>query len=337
MITDLGPTAEQIESMRHHVMERVEEHSVSEEHSRRPRRVNARRVGLIALGAGVVAAALIVTSVIMPGGTRMGTPANAAEFLKTAAAATLQTSEPVAGPGQYLRVSTNAVYLTSAASQASATSMAWLEPSTIVVYIPADRSGEWVQERHTLLPTTFFGDSQKLAVKAFAGDQKSPERNGILRARGGAFYGSLAPGEKVAQEYDVEKLPRDPGALRDYFYNSYVGGSLSIDENVWKRMTELLSTPGIPADLRAALYKAMALVPGVKIIEGQATLDGRTGVALGRTDSARPSISLEVIIDPNTGLLIGERTVTLLKDGVVPAGTTTSWTSVETSVVDFAP
>jgi len=174
-------------------------------------------------------------------------------------------------------------------------------------------------------------------MKAFEEDQRSPEREGILRARGGAFYESLAPGQKVAQEYEVEKIPRDPGALRDYFYNSYVGGSLSIDENVWKRMTELLSTGGIPADLRAALYKVMALVPGVKIIDSEANLDGRTGVALGRTDAARPSTSLEVIIDPNTGLLIGERHVSLLKDGVVPAGTTTSWTSVETNVVDFAP
>jgi len=337
MITDLGPTAEQVESMRHNVMERVEERSVSQERNRRPRRVNARRVGLVALGAGVLAAALIVTSVIMPGGTRMGTPANAAEFLKTAAAATLQTSEPVAGPGQYLRVSTNAANLGSAGSQAGISTMAWLSLSTQVVYIPYDRSGKWVQERHSLRPTTFFGDSQALAMKAFEEDQRSPEREGILRARGGAFYESLAPGQKVAQEYEVEKIPRDPGALRDYFYNSYVGGSLSIDENVWKRMTELLSTGGIPADLRAALYKVMALVPGVKIIDSEANLDGRTGVALGRTDAARPSTSLEVIIDPNTGLLIGERHVSLLKDGVVPAGTTTSWTSVETNVVDFAP
>lgn len=337
MITDLGPSAEQIQSMRRNVMKHVEDRSLSRERTRRPRRVSAQRIGLIALGAGVLAAALVVTSVIMPGGTKVGTAANAAEFLGTAAVTTLHSSDPTPGPGQYLRVSTNAVDLVDATPQGSTTTLAWLDPSTIVVYIPADRSGKWIQERHNLRPTTFFGDSEKLAMQNFEGIQKSPAMEGIIRENGGAFYETLAPGQKVAQEYDVEKLPRDPGALRDYFYNSYVGGSASIDENVWKRMTELLRTPGLSAGLRAPLYKAMALVPGVKIIDSDVNVNGHTGVALGRTDPARPSMSLEVIIDPSTGLLIGERMVNLVKDGAIPAGTNISWTAIETDVVDSAP
>ena len=337
MITDLGPTAEQIQSMRHNVMTHIEDRSLTQERTRRPRRVSAQRIGLIALGAGVLAAAIIATSVIMPGGTKMGTAANAAEFLTTAAVTTLHSSDPTPGPGQYLRVSTSTMDLVDATPQGSTTTLAWLDPSTVVVYIPADRSGKWVQERHHLRPTTFFGDSQKLAMQNFEGSQKSPAMEGIVRANGGAFYNTLIPGQKVAQEYDVEKLPREPGALRDYFYSSYVGGSASIDENVWKRMTELLRTPGISADLRAPLYKAMALVPGVKIIDNEVNMNGHTGVALGRTDSARLSMSLEVIIDPSTGLLIGERMVNLMKDGAIPAGTNLSWTATETAVVDSAP
>jgi hypothetical protein len=355
MMTDLGPTAEQIEAMRRTVMEQVEKRPISGERHRRPRpvkalpvkalpvnarRVKARRVGLVALGAGLVAAALVVTSVIMPGGTKVGTPANAAEFLNTAAVTTLQTSDPVPGPGQYLKISTTAQYLvTSSGSLESTTSKAWLAPSTTDVYIPADRSAQWVRERHTSPPTTFFGDSQELAMRDFKQSLRNPQGAGITRAKGGAFDGQvLAPGQKVvAQEYDVEKLPRDPKALHDYFYNSYSGGSLSVDENVWKRMTDVLHTGGIPADLRAALYKAMALVPGVVIIDSAASLNGHSGVALGRTDPARPSINLEVIIDPSTGLLIGERTISVLKDGAIPAGTTIGWTSVESSVVDNAP
>jgi hypothetical protein len=331
MMTDLGPTTEQIESMRQNVMTRVAERSASHGRKRQPRRARGHRVGLIAIGAGTIAAALIVTGVIMPGGTG-GATAEAAEFLDTAAAATIQTSDPVVGPGQYLRISTNAVYGAYAGSNASGQPLAWLNPTTGVLYIPADRSAEWVWERHDLRPTTFFGNSKAFALKMFEQTKDDPDLNGILRAKGGAFYNS------PPQDYKMDKMPRDPGALRDYFYNTYAGGSASIDEDVWVRITDILRTGEVPADLRAALYKAMALVPGVAIIESEATLDGRKGVALGRTEPARGSISREeVIIDPSTGLVIGERSVALVTQGDIPAGTTTGWTSVATSVVDVAP
>jgi RNA polymerase sigma-70 factor (ECF subfamily) len=47
---------------------------------------------------------------------------------------------------------------------------------------------------------------------------------------------------------------------------------------------DLLRTGLVPADLRASLYKAAALIPGVTITDTQATLDGRTGIATGRVE-----------------------------------------------------
>ena len=46
---------------------------------------------------------------------------------------------------------------------------------------------------------------------------------------------------------------------------------------------------------------------------------------------------MDIIIDPATGLLIGEREVTLTAGETFPAGTATAWTSVQTSVVNSAP
>ena len=100
-------------------------------------------------------------------------------------------------------------------------------------------------------------------------------------------------------------------------------------------IADLLRTGLVPADLRAALYKAAAMIPGVTIMEGQANLDGRTGVAIGRTEGTL--MRQEIIIDPKTGQVIGERQVLTKDYGVMPTGTPLAWTAVETSVSDTAP
>ena len=92
-----------------------------------------------------------------------------------------------------------------------------------------------------------------------------------------------------------------------------------------------------PADVRAALYEAAAGIPGVEITEQVANLEGSTGISIGRVESADNSRQ-DLIIDRQTGALIGEREVALKDEGWgFPAGTTTSFTAVRTSVVDSAP
>ncbi|GAA3868198.1 hypothetical protein GCM10022381_09500 [Leifsonia kafniensis] len=332
MTTHLGPTTEQITSMRTAVMERVAPHDAAAPTALKPQSAGPRRFGLVAIGIGAIAAALIVMGVIMPVGSTGGATAQAAEFLTTAANATIETSDPVVGPGQYLRISTNSA---SGASNGGDRTM-WLIPTTGVLYIPADRTHTWVWERHELPATVFFGEAGRAAAERYDLDpdnQNDPLRNGVLRAEGGAFFGGSVQSERV-----LDQLPRDPSALRDHFYDEYSGGSSSIDEDVWVRITGLLRTGEVPADLRAALYRTLALIPGVTITEEEVTLDGQAGVALGRTEPARGSIAREeIIIDPITGLLIGERTVTLADQEDIPAGTTISWSSVHTSVVDVTP
>ena len=44
-------------------------------------------------------------------------------------------------------------------------------------------------------------------------------------------------------------------------------------------IADLLRTGVVPADQGATLHKVAAMIPGVTITEGQANLDGRTGIA----------------------------------------------------------
>jgi hypothetical protein len=336
MTSHLGPTPEQISSIRTAVMERVAPADEVVAPVPRPhpsRRGGARRFGLVAIGVGAVAAALVVTGVIVPTGGGGGATAQASGFLKSAASATIETADPVVEPGQFLRIETLQV---SGVSDGTREAPMYQLAARDVLYIPENRSGTWVWERHNLPSIGYFSAEGKAAAERSDADVDrfaDPDLNGVLREKAGAFYGSAPQTEQAFDE-----LSRDPETLRDYFYNEYAGGSSSIDEDVWVRITDLLSTGEVPADLRAALYRALALVPGVTIVENDATLDGRTGVALGYTEPARGSIWRdEIIIDPITGLVIGDRAVTLNDWEDIPAGTTLSWSTVHTSVVDGTP
>ena len=44
-----------------------------------------------------------------------------------------------------------------------------------------------------------------------------------------------------------------------------------------------------------------------------------------------------VIIDPNTGLMVGEREISYATDWDIPSGTVAKWTSVTTTLEDSAP
>lgn len=78
-------------------------------------------------------------------------------------------------------------------------------------------------------------------------------------------------------------------------------------------------------------------VPGVTITDEQATLDGRKGIAIDRLEEGLSKTRQEIIIEPTTGLLIGEREVLTQPLGTIPAGTAITWTGIKTSVSDMAP
>ncbi|MDQ0823174.1 hypothetical protein QFZ79_000915 [Arthrobacter sp. V4I6] len=301
--------------------------------SRRPRRFLGRTLLLSAAAAAVLAGVLVTADVLVPG-AQPGATAQAAEVLRNAAAATIQTSDPVLGPGQYLKIDTTARYGGSAVT-ADGTQVSWQEKTGGQVYVPADRDGEWVWNREASVPVEFSSEAAK--AEATRLQEKAPDDMvGIQRAPRGAFYG----GERVIiggmPLDEAAGLPRDPQALLDVIHERTKGAGKSPEIKALGTITAALRTGVIPADLRAAFYKAAALIPGVTVADQQATIDGRTGIAIG-IPSPDGGTRQETIIDPATGVLIGERNVLLKDYPGFPAGTITTWTSVRTSVVDSAP
>jgi RNA polymerase sigma-70 factor (ECF subfamily) len=295
------------------------------------RRHPVRWVGLGALGAGVLTVALVATNVLGFAGWRGGAEPAAADALQAAALAAVENSDPVVAPGQYLLVETDAVYGNTTLTEAG-DYVSYLSINRDKLYVPADRSDDWVWVRSFREPyESFSAEGEALAQKSYA--DEVAESGGVpelLRAPDAQFYGnSTVP--------DFDALPRDGQQLLNYIYKATAGSGQSPDGAALGWIADTLRTGVTPADVRAALYEAAAGIPGVEITEQVANLEGSTGISIGRVESADDSRQ-DLIIDTQTGALIGERRVELTDEGWgFPAGTTTGFTAVRTSVVDAAP
>ena len=301
-----------------------------------------RRVLVASAAAALLVGGIVVADVVRPNGP--GATAEAAEVLNNAAAATIQTSDPVVGPGQYLKIETTEL-TGSGAQAADGRDINWQETTGGQVYVPADREGEWVWNREGRVPLASSSEEAKAEARRmrelsktenFPKDQVNPMVGGVLRANGGAFYGNEPTVIIGTLLKDADSLPKDPRALLDLIYERTKGVGKSPESEAFVTIADGLRTGVVPADLRAALYKAAALIPGVTVGDRQATVDGRTGIAIG-IPSSDGVARTDIIIDPASGLVIGEQHVLLKDYPGAPAGTVTSWTSVKTSVVNAAP
>ena len=90
-----------------------------------------------------IAATLVLANIVGLAGWRGGADPAAAEALGAAAATTIKTSDPVVGVGQYLKVSTQAVYSVDG-DDGTGHGAAYLATQDGQIYVPADRNDDWV-------------------------------------------------------------------------------------------------------------------------------------------------------------------------------------------------
>ncbi|QLD12413.1 CU044_5270 family protein [Microbacterium oleivorans] len=310
----------------------VQQHTSTPSRAKRARRFAIG--GLSTVGAAALVAGLVLTDVVGFAGWRGGADAAAATVLEEASAAAITSIDPVVQPGQYLKVSTTGVHVASGGIGDVVASYQYASDDTL--YRPADSSDDWVWVRGPQSIAATFGPASEEMANAWwdavSSSSDSFEAGDLLRAPGGTFYG----GDAGAGFADLGQLPRDPYRLLNYIYRVTLGAGPSPDTEALVYMADRLRIGNVPADLRAAMYKAAAMIPGVTFVSGEATLDGRTGVAIGRVEDAWGT-RVDIIIDPDTGTFIGDREVLLRDQDGIPAGTALRWTSVTSSVVDKAP
>lgn len=282
-----------------------------------------RRIGIGALALGAATAVVAAVGVVLPTDAP-GTADPAAQASATLRDAALATVDPQPADGQFLKLETTASYLALSTADGRADStIGYLESQRREVYVPADARGQSVEQTTQVAPTVFFGQG--------AEDFAKRKWNGAPA--------TVAPVSRQTDSTrpveDLAAMPRDPEALLAYLREfRYQAGSS--DENVFAHAVDLLRAGGLKADLRAALYEALALMPSVAITAEQATLDGRVGTAVGLLGTGGDTRQ-EIVIEPATGEYIGVRLVTVDGFGEIPPGTPLEYTAVSTTIVNSVP
>jgi hypothetical protein len=274
--------------------------------SRRPWRWS--RVGVAAVAAGAMAVLAIIVGI----GSTSPSHAAAAALRRLAVVAANQSPIDPPQPGQYMYVESvqaNEVI-------GGGTGCVALVPERRQLWIDAHGAGR-------LLETS--GQSSFLTATARSACERvhnpflhsSGINDAWFAARcltlglGSRVYGDFEnPPTLLAEMRQIEGGP--PGPAEDFVH---IGDSLRESDDS-------------PA-LRAAIYRAAATIPGVRLIRSTTDRLGRRGEAVSYTSHSSTS---ELIFDPRTSALLGEQTVD------TKTGQLTGWAAYQpTKIVDHVP
>lgn len=321
--------------------------SARPERARSSKRRTWTGIGLGGLVAGAAVTAIVAGSVIAPPNAP---DAAAAEVLERASAVTLDAQDTTLVPGQYLRIETVGEYLhfwkaewaddddeNTFAFNASRDGgdAAVLERDTRVLYVPADRAGDWFYDWGSSEVVDSFGSRGAEAAREWSSSPGSAirERGTIETLPAGEYLavgGDEPPMPYLADGYRpyYDEMPRDPQKLLDWLRAQ--SGMTGAEGDRW--LVASLSDPSainlMPADLRSAFFLAIALIPGFEVVAE----DGSTATLQYVVPGHRTT---KIAIDTEQGLVdsISEN----YEIGGPAGDTVDSVTTVHTSVVDSAP
>ena len=146
------------------------------------RRTKAIRITVGSVATLGLATAVVVTNVV---GLASWRGASTAQVLNNAAEMTIKTSEPVVNPGQYLKIDSTNLWMSTCRMQDPSGALGvninveWLDTEKASLYIPANRDQEWVWERSGRIPTTFFSDEAKVEHFMVRPAPFLPKRNSL--------------------------------------------------------------------------------------------------------------------------------------------------------------
>ncbi|GAA3460959.1 CU044_5270 family protein [Saccharothrix longispora] len=267
---------------------------------------------------------------------------SAREYLTMAADAITAVDQPLA-PGQYRYIAAHewnqrGVMTGSSVDDPNPTPAGYdyLVESRTETWIPQDVTQEWLNRRTPLEGAKFLGGSVPQSEAPLP--EPDVTAKGERRGRCGDFFPNSQPRKVCGDPQDWDNpdfytgLPRDPQALAQWLRDAtaHRGGAPT---TMFHWAVQLLRTGLVPADLRSALYRALATLDGVTVTDGNVVLDGRVGVAI---TIESPAEHRELIVDPATGDFIGERIVAGPEphDPWIAPGTVTGHSAITTKVVN---
>jgi hypothetical protein len=244
--------------------------------------------GRLALTAGV-AAALVVGLVVADNVGRVdrdghvhsvipglagAQPANAAEVLRNAATAADQRSFTIPRPGQWMYIEIKQTFGKG--------------PGGVVT------GGPYQIVTHQ-------------TWRRIDGGQYAEMQDGKLVTESGTAF---------PQPYSyttLTNLAGNPSAVLDLIDRTVAGAGGSTrdgrDEIAFASLTEILRDYVLPPKVEATIFRAMGQLSGVTLDRDADNVDGRRALALGRVEEGW--LSDEILLDPNTYELVGERSIAI--------------------------
>lgn len=276
----------------------------------RRRRAPRKRRGRLLVAMPVVAAALLASVVGIPGGGQSG-PATLPALAKAAEAAAAQPAPNADLPYVYMKTQQMGTDTSVAGGEA------WsVYDSTI--------KEEWVAE----------DGSGRVRRIAAAPKWVSPKDREAWEAAGSIEFlhdwsahteEEDAPAGRLGYpSYDgtkLSELPTDPAELTEWLIEqvskSHNGFSPAVRSLAL--VSEILTDPFATPELRAALYEAEGLVPGIEYFGPTADAIGRHGLAIGAesANSGAPTRYL-LIFDPGTSQVLATESITLKPPSGLP-------------------
>ncbi|WP_433228483.1 CU044_5270 family protein [Actinomadura formosensis] len=205
-------------------------------------------------------------------------------------------------------------------------------PGQIVYQETVDRrrvggTGRWYRIRtETWLPVEGAATGlvrQRNSIRPGPGEQLPPD--------GEITLGPCPAAPPIERPY-LGGLPADPDALLRLLAGEGEGPR---GERMWSAASDLIDRPA-PPRVRAALYRAIAEIPGVRLRTDAVDAAGRPGVAITRTQDG---VRDELIFDRTTHRFLGTRTVITESGNPLgaPGTVTASSALLRTAIVDHAP
>jgi hypothetical protein len=249
-----------------------------------------------------------VVALVLPAddGGRLGSaPASAAQILKRAAAAQTAPPRPLR-PGEFWYVRTRARWMTSTNIGGG---MSYIAPTVREDWIAID-GYRGFRSRGDGKPI-FHGPRDRARwVKAGKPDL-------FVASDGGRMYRHRPePGSEMARKpfyngaeqvsyQELLDLPRDPEALHAWLRATAVACECgpTVTRETFVIVGDLLRDTPIPGELRAALLRAAALIPGIERIERIEDAAGRMGTGVALQSQGRRSV---LIFDTDSYELLGE-------------------------------
>lgn len=321
--------------------------SVRPEAARRPRRRTWAGIGIGGLVAGAAVTAIVTGSVLAP---PSAPDAAAAEVLERAATVTVDARDANLAPGQYLRIETVSEHLqfwnaawaddddesTSAFNASrSGADAAVLVRDTRMLYVPADRSGDWFYDWGHAEVIESFGDrgAEAAGTWSLSPGAQGAARGHVERLPAGQHLapgGDEPPMPYLADRYRpyYAEMPREPQALLEWLRGQSGMSGAEADRWVVASLSDPSAVNLMPTDLRASFFRAIALIPGFELLDEDTASATLQYVVPGHRTTT-------IVIDIAQGLVlsIAESYGEGGPSGDIPE----SVTRVVTSVVDSVP